>query len=80
MNIYIIYRKTDAAGHDFHFQVNREFFKSLKGILKILVPRVFSAEAGFLTLVAMTLILRSMCDIWMIHNGTLIERWVLLSH
>lgn len=54
-------------------QVNGEFFKSLRGILNILVPGVWTPEAGFLTLVAATLITRSMCDIWMIHNGTLIE-------
>ncbi|KAK4318731.1 hypothetical protein Pmani_010280 [Petrolisthes manimaculis] len=58
-------------------QVNREFFKSLKGILKILVPRIWSPEAGYLSLVAMTLITRSMCDIWMIHNGTLIESSII---
>ncbi|KAG0714721.1 ATP-binding cassette sub-family D member 3 [Chionoecetes opilio] len=58
-------------------QVNGEFFKSLRGILGILVPGVWTPEASFLTLVAATLVTRSMCDIWMIHNGTLIESSII---
>ncbi|XP_069161594.1 LOW QUALITY PROTEIN: ATP-binding cassette sub-family D member 3 [Procambarus clarkii] len=58
-------------------QVNREFFKSLRGILRILVPGFWTAESGFLILVAATLVVRSMCDIWMIHNGTLIESSII---
>lgn len=60
-------------------QVNKEFFRSLQGILRILVPGVWSPESGYLILVAFSLIVRSMCDIWMIHNGTLIERLVFSS-
>lgn len=58
-------------------QVNGEFFRSLRGILGILVPGMWTPEAGFLTLVAATLVTRSMCDIWMIHNGTLIESSII---
>ncbi|XP_071542672.1 ATP-binding cassette sub-family D member 3 [Panulirus ornatus] len=58
-------------------QVNREFLKSLKGILRILVPGFWTAESGYLILVAASLVVRSMCDIWMIHNGTLIESAII---
>ncbi|XP_069987359.1 ATP-binding cassette sub-family D member 3-like isoform X2 [Penaeus vannamei] len=58
-------------------QVNKEFFRSLQGILRILVPGVWSPESGYLILVAFSLIVRSMCDIWMIHNGTLIESSII---
>ncbi|KAK7022846.1 ATP-binding cassette sub- D member 3 [Halocaridina rubra] len=58
-------------------QVNKEFFKSLKGILRIIVPGFWTPESGFLFLVASSLVIRSMCDIWMIHNGTLIESAII---
>ncbi|XP_068202101.1 ATP-binding cassette sub-family D member 3 [Palaemon carinicauda] len=58
-------------------QVNSEFLKSLRRILKILVPGIWTPEASFLLLVATTLVIRSMCDIWMIHNGTLIESAII---
>ena len=47
----------------------------MKSILKILVPKLWCAESGYLGLVAASLIVRSICDIWMISNGTFIERY-----
>lgn len=32
-------------------------------------------QTGYLGLVAASLIARTYCDVWMIHNGTSIERW-----
>ncbi|XP_064108948.1 ATP-binding cassette sub-family D member 3-like [Macrobrachium nipponense] len=58
-------------------QVNKEFLKSLRGILKIIVPGFWTPETSFLLLVASSLVIRSMCDIWMIHNGTLIESAII---
>lgn len=56
--------------------VNREFFKNLYSLLKIVVPGWTSKESGLLFLVALSLVARSLCDLWMINNGTKIERWV----
>lgn len=72
-DLKFVVNEKGASGDKKKAQVNGEFFKSLRGILNILVPGVWTPEAGFLTLVAATLITRSVCDIWMIHNGTLIE-------
>lgn len=54
--------------------VNREFFKNLCQLLKIVVPGWGSRESGLLFLVALSLVARSLCDLWMINNGTKIER------
>ena len=34
----------------------------------------FFFQTGYLVLVALSLIARTYCDVWMIHNGTAIER------
>lgn len=31
-------------------------------------------QTGFLTLIAVMLVARTYCDVWMIQNGTMIER------
>lgn len=54
-------------------QVDAEFFRQLRAILKIIVPGVTSKEFGFLVLVALSLVARSLSDIWMIQNGTMVE-------
>ncbi|XP_060629947.2 ATP-binding cassette sub-family D member 3 isoform X2 [Anolis sagrei] len=53
--------------------VDRVFFARICQILKVMVPRAFCKETGYLVLIAMMLILRTYCDIWMIQNGTVIE-------
>nr|XP_056723641.1 ATP-binding cassette sub-family D member 3 isoform X2 [Euleptes europaea] len=53
--------------------VDRVFVGRICRILKIMVPRTFCKETGYLILIALTLILRTYCDIWMIQNGTVIE-------
>lgn len=58
-------------------QVNSIFFKNLRGILGVLVPGVWTPETGYLLLVALSLITRSLCDIWMIQNGTCIESAII---
>lgn len=47
--------------------------------MKILVPGWTSPEAGYLFLVAASLVARTYCDIWMIQNGTFIERYVTMN-
>ncbi|XP_055384994.1 ATP-binding cassette sub-family D member 3 [Condylostylus longicornis] len=58
-------------------QVNAEFFRQLKSLLKILVPRVWSKETALLLLIAGTLIARSVSDIWLIQIATLIESTII---
>ncbi|XP_011495627.1 PREDICTED: ATP-binding cassette sub-family D member 3 [Ceratosolen solmsi marchali] len=53
--------------------VNREFFEQLCQLLSIGIPGIFTAETGFILLIAVSLMARSLCDLWLIHTGTLIE-------
>ncbi|XP_064626457.1 ATP-binding cassette sub-family D member 3-like isoform X2 [Lineus longissimus] len=57
--------------------VDATFFKRIVAILKILVPNFFSPETGFLSLVGLSLIIRTYCDVWMIQNGTAIESAII---
>ncbi|XP_078353944.1 ATP-binding cassette sub-family D member 3-like isoform X1 [Oculina patagonica] len=57
--------------------VNGVFFRKLLRILKIIIPGWFTPETGYLGLVAASLIARTYCDVWMIHNGTSIERSII---
>lgn len=54
-------------------QVDARFIAELKAIWKILVPGFWTKEAGFMGLVALSLIARSMCDLWLIQMTTIIE-------
>lgn len=54
--------------------VNRQFLRNLFKLLRIVVPGWTSKESGLLFLVALSLVARSLCDLWMINNGTKIER------
>uniref|UniRef100_A0A2K6LL67 ATP binding cassette subfamily D member 3 n=1 Tax=Rhinopithecus bieti TaxID=61621 RepID=A0A2K6LL67_RHIBE len=57
--------------------VDKVFFSRLAQILKIMVPRTFCKETGYLVLIAVTLVSRTYCDVWMIQNGTLIESGII---
>ncbi|KAM4720613.1 ATP-binding cassette sub-family D member 3 [Rhinophrynus dorsalis] len=57
--------------------VDRVFFARIGWILKILVPKAFCKESGYLTLIAVMLIARTYCDVWMIQNGTFIESAII---
>ncbi|XP_044156656.1 ATP-binding cassette sub-family D member 3 isoform X1 [Bufo gargarizans] len=57
--------------------VDRLFFARIGRILKILVPKTFCKESGYLTLIAIMLVARTYCDIWMIQNGTFIESAII---
>lgn len=54
-------------------QVDARFFAELKALWKIMVPGFWSKESGFMALIALSLIARSMCDLWLIQHTTLIE-------
>lgn len=57
--------------------VNGVFVKRFVRLLKILVPRVNSGEFAYTALVGATLVVRTLCDVWMIGNGTKIERAII---
>lgn len=57
--------------------LNQIPFRRLWKLLKVIVPSISSGEMGFMMLVAGSLIARTYCDVWMIQNGTAIERCVL---
>ncbi|XP_072762219.1 ATP-binding cassette sub-family D member 3 [Anoplolepis gracilipes] len=54
-------------------QVDVVFFRRLCQLLKIGVPGIMTPEFGYVFLVAASLIARTLCDLWMINKGTLIE-------
>ncbi|CAH3986668.1 unnamed protein product [Pieris brassicae] len=54
-------------------QVNAKFFKELKALWKIMVPGLWTKESGFMVLIALSLIARTMCDLWLIQHTTFIE-------
>ncbi|XP_056598505.1 ATP-binding cassette sub-family D member 3b isoform X1 [Triplophysa dalaica] len=63
--------KTDKAA------VDKVFFSRICNIMKILVPQAISKESGYLLLIAFMLMARTYCDVWMIHNGTMIESAII---
>ncbi|KPJ18353.1 ATP-binding cassette sub-family D member 3 [Papilio machaon] len=54
-------------------QVDARFFAELKVLWKIMVPGLWSKESGFMVLIAIALISRTMCDLWLIQHTTLVE-------
>ncbi|XP_067218560.1 ATP-binding cassette sub-family D member 3b isoform X2 [Chanodichthys erythropterus] len=64
-------RKTDKAA------VDKVFFRRIYHIMKILLPQTFCKESGYLLLIAAMLMARTYCDVWMIHNGTMIESAII---
>ena len=57
--------------------VDGEFLKRLGRLLPILIPSVFSKEMGYTVLVAVMLLARTYCDLWMIRISTTIERSII---
>uniref|UniRef100_H3CI83 ATP-binding cassette sub-family D member 3 n=1 Tax=Tetraodon nigroviridis TaxID=99883 RepID=H3CI83_TETNG len=57
--------------------VDRLFLVRILKIMHILVPRFFCMETGFLVLIAVMLVARTYCDVWMIQNGTMIESAII---
>ncbi|XP_076684027.1 ATP binding cassette subfamily D member Pmp70 [Andrena cerasifolii] len=57
--------------------VNARFFRQLRQLLAIGIPSIVSTEFGFVLLIAGSLIARSLCDLWMINIGTLIEASII---
>jgi len=57
--------------------IDREFAKRLVKLLPILIPSPFCKETFYLALVAALMIVRTLCDIWQIRNGTSIESAII---
>uniref|UniRef100_A0AAQ5ZWL1 ATP-binding cassette sub-family D member 3 n=1 Tax=Amphiprion ocellaris TaxID=80972 RepID=A0AAQ5ZWL1_AMPOC len=57
--------------------VDKVFFLRILRILRIMVPRFFCMETGYLILIATMLVTRTYCDVWMIQNGTMIESAII---
>ncbi|XP_072524525.1 ATP-binding cassette sub-family D member 3b [Salminus brasiliensis] len=57
--------------------VDKVFISRIYQILKVLVPQMFCKESGYLLLIAAMLVARTFCDVWMIHNGTMIESAII---
>ncbi|XP_060686557.1 ATP-binding cassette sub-family D member 3a isoform X1 [Hemiscyllium ocellatum] len=57
--------------------VDGVFFARIWRILKIMVPGMFSQESAYLVLIAVMLVARTYCDVWMIQNGTMIESAII---
>ncbi|XP_049866365.1 ATP-binding cassette sub-family D member 3 [Pectinophora gossypiella] len=53
--------------------VDAKFIAELKLLWKIMFPGLWSKESALMGLIALSLISRSMCDLWLIQHSTLIE-------
>jgi len=69
--------KEAAGGRTDKVAVDMVFFKRLWGLLKILIPGVFTAEMGYVVMVAFMMLARTWCDVWMLKNGTAIESKII---
>uniref|UniRef100_A0A673ZCE6 ATP-binding cassette, sub-family D (ALD), member 3a n=1 Tax=Salmo trutta TaxID=8032 RepID=A0A673ZCE6_SALTR len=67
-------RNDDKAAKKDRAAVDYVFFLRISKIIRIMVPRWFCKETGYLVLIAAMLVARTYCDVWMIQNGTMIER------
>ncbi|XP_047527059.1 ATP-binding cassette sub-family D member 3 [Vanessa atalanta] len=54
-------------------QVDARFFAELKVLWGIMVPGLWTKESGFMVLIALSLISRTLCDLWLIQHTTLVE-------
>lgn len=72
---YVINEKNKRSAEK--VAIDGTFIRRIAAILRIIIPGVFSPEAGFMVLVAAALVARSSCDIWMIQNSTSIESAII---
>ncbi|XP_069544201.1 ATP-binding cassette sub-family D member 3a isoform X1 [Brachyistius frenatus] len=68
---------TEKDGRKDRAAVDKVFFLRILRILRIMVPRLFCKETGYLLLIAAMLVTRTYCDVWMIQNGTMIESGII---
>uniref|UniRef100_A0A8C2SUX3 ATP binding cassette subfamily D member 3 n=1 Tax=Coturnix japonica TaxID=93934 RepID=A0A8C2SUX3_COTJA len=70
-------QNNEKEGKKERAMVDRLFIARICRILKIMVPRALCKETGYLLLIAVMLVVRTYCDIWMIQNGTVIESAII---
>ncbi|EDV26699.1 uncharacterized protein TRIADDRAFT_54985 [Trichoplax adhaerens] len=70
--IQILPRKGNGK-KELRVAVNLKFFRSIASIFRILVPKLICPESGYMVMVAISLVARTACDVWMISNGTSVE-------
>ncbi|XP_029004056.1 ATP-binding cassette sub-family D member 3a isoform X2 [Betta splendens] len=68
---------TEKDGKKDRAAVDMVFFLRITRILRLMIPRVFCMETGYLILIASMLVARTYCDVWMIQNGTMIESGII---
>eukprot|EP01095_Lingulamoeba_sp_RSL-Kostka_P001850 TRINITY_DN1264_c2_g5_i1.p1 TRINITY_DN1264_c2_g5~~TRINITY_DN1264_c2_g5_i1.p1 ORF type:complete len:676 (-),score=243.24 TRINITY_DN1264_c2_g5_i1:186-2213(-) len=57
--------------------IDKVFLKRLRHLIPILCPSVFSKEFFYIVLVAIMMLLRTYCDLWVIKSSTTIERTII---
>ncbi|XP_042607863.1 ATP-binding cassette sub-family D member 3a isoform X2 [Cyprinus carpio] len=68
---------SEKVGKKERAAVDKLFFIRISRILRVMVPRFFSKETWYLFLIAVMLVTRTYCDVWMIQNGTMIESGII---
>ena len=58
-------------------KVDLHFWKRFWNLLKIMIPGILTPEFGYVILAGSVMIARTLCDIWMIKNGTDIESAII---
>ena len=58
-------------------KLDSKFYGKLRKILGILIPKWFCPETGYLGCITGMLVIRSMCDVWTIYLGTLLESAII---
>ncbi|VEN44281.1 unnamed protein product [Callosobruchus maculatus] len=71
------YMITEKTENKIKATVDKKFFSELKQLLNIAVPGWSSPECGLFFLIALSLVSRSMCDLWLIDKGTKIESSII---
>ncbi|XP_064797221.1 ATP-binding cassette sub-family D member 3-like isoform X1 [Oncorhynchus masou masou] len=73
----LVLSNEDKAAKKDRAAVDYVFFLRISKIIRIMVPRWFCKETGYLVLIAAMLVTRTYCDVWMIQNGTMIESAII---
>ncbi|XP_064875324.1 ATP-binding cassette sub-family D member 3a [Oncorhynchus nerka] len=73
----LVVSNEDKAAKKDRAAVDYVFFLRISKIIRIMVPRWFCKETGYLVLIAAMLVTRTYCDVWMIQNGTMIESAII---
>nr|CAB3219637.1 ATP-binding cassette sub-family D member 3-like [Phallusia mammillata] len=76
-DVYLLRDENKNSSSKEKAHIDGVFIRRIWKILKILVPGWWSKETGFIILVALTLLMRTRFDVWMIGNGTAIESSII---